>query len=74
MMDTEKRIAALVARFDGLIKYRPMLQDHPEWSDDECVAFAQEQHAQAVRQRAPDPARWNDGVPYCRNIWREEKA
>lgn len=69
-----ERIDTLVARFDGLIKYAPMLQDHPDWSDDECIAFAQAQHARAVAQYAVDPATWNNGVPYCRNVYRPEKA
>lgn len=68
------RIDGLVAQFDGLIKYTPMLQDHPEWTDEECVAFARKEHARAVEQHAQNPARWNDGVPYCRNIWREDLA
>ena len=71
---SEDRISVLVARFDGLIKYAPMLQDHPGWSDDECIEFAKIQHVRALRQRAETPDEWNSGVPYCRNIWREEKA
>jgi hypothetical protein len=69
-----ERIARLVAQFDGLIKYAPMLRDHPDWTDEQCVAFAREQHARAVRQRSENPAAWNVGIPYCRNIWREELA
>lgn len=72
--ELEVRIARLVARFNGLIKYRPMLQDHPDWTDDQCVAFAAEQHIRAVQQHASSPGSWNDGVPYCRNIWREDLA
>lgn len=68
------RIALLVAQFDGLIKYAPMLQDHPDWSDEQCIAFAREQHARALAQRAANPAQWNSGIPYCRNVWREELA
>lgn len=64
------RVDALVKRFDGQIKYLPMLLDHPEWSDDECVAFAQKWDAVAKEQRKADPAKWNRGVPYCRNIYK----
>lgn len=73
-MDIEARIPVLVARFDGLIKYRPMLQDHPDWTDDECVEFAVTHHERAVEQYLRDPATWNSGVPYCRNVWREDLA
>lgn len=68
------RIAKLVARFDGLIKYTPMIQDHPDWSDDECIAFAREMHTRAVAQYAVDRATWNSGIPYCRNVFRPEKV
>lgn len=71
---SEERIAKLVAQFDGLIKYSPMLQDHPEWTDEQCIAFAKAQHAVAVTQRKANRDGWNTGIPYCRNIWREEKA
>lgn len=70
--ELEVRVGRLVARFDGLIKYRPMLQDHPDWTDDQYVAFAAEQHQRAVQQRVASPSGWNNGVPYCRNIWRED--
>lgn len=70
--ELEIRVGRLVARFDGLIKYRPMLQDHPEWTDDECVAFASAQHLRALEQHRVSPATWNNGIPYCRNIWRED--
>lgn len=43
------RIATLVATFNGAIKYTPMLADHPDWSDEQCVAFAKEWHAKAIR-------------------------
>jgi hypothetical protein len=69
-----ERIAKLVARFDGLIKYAPMLQDHPDWADDQCIAFAQEMHAVALIQYEGNPATWNSGIPYCRNVFRPEKA
>lgn len=44
------RIKSLVAKFNGAIKYTPMLKDHPEWSDDECLAFAQLWHERAIAQ------------------------
>jgi hypothetical protein len=65
----EERVKRLRARFDGAIRYREMLLDHPEWTDEECLAFARNWHEIAEIQ-AGDPAyegRWNDGVPYCRN-------
>lgn len=79
MMD---RIKALVAKFNGAIKYEPILKDHPEWSDDECLAFAREGHAKAVAQLREAMRRdkvgeghwhnqvpvWNDRIPYCRNL------
>lgn len=72
--ELEERVPKLVAQFDGLIKYTPMLMDHPDWTDDQCIAFAHQQHAIALEKRKIDPASWNCGIPYCRNIWREEKA
>lgn len=71
---SEDRIAGLIAKFDGLIKYTPMLQDHPDWTDEQCIAFAKKWHDYAVWQHDVSPSIWNQGVPYCRNIWREEKA
>lgn len=78
----EERIARLVARLDGAIKYAPMLKDHPDWSDDECIAFAEFNHARAIAglRRALELEkagygtwdrqipRWNEGIPYCRNV------
>jgi len=66
----EARVPALVARFNGQIKYLPMLLDHPEWTDDECEAFARKWDAVAKEQRKADPAKWNRGIPYCRNIFK----
>lgn len=64
-------IDELIAEFNGAIKYAPMLQDHPAWSKDECLAFARKWHAIAeARYRAGDD-RWNNGIPYARNIWKE---
>lgn len=45
----EDRIKALVAKFNGAIKYTPMLKDYPDWSDDECVAFARKWHVKAIK-------------------------
>jgi len=80
------RIAALieelVGAFNGAIKYTPMLKDHPDWSKEQCLAFARQWHAEAInglrlslrlereghgRWDVVFP-RWNDGIPYCRNI------
>lgn len=71
---SDERIAKLMAQFDGLIKYAPMLQDHPDWTDEQCIEFARAQHARSVAQRKKNPDQWNTGIPYCRNVWREEKA
>jgi hypothetical protein len=66
-----ERIDWLVAEFNGAIKYAPMLQDHPDWTDVECLAFARKWHSVAEeRYRKGNPA-WNNGIPYCRNIWKE---
>lgn len=74
-----ERIERLVAAFNGAIKYAPMVKDHPEWSDEACVAYAREWHARAIAQlrerglrthdvRGESLPRWNAGIPYCRNI------
>lgn len=42
------RVDVLVKQFNGAIKYAPMLQDHPDWSDEKCLAFAREWHAKAI--------------------------
>lgn len=78
------RVPALVARFNGAIKYLPMVLDHPEWTDDQCIEFAKKNHAIAIAQLSAKPltlisvvsspessallSGWNNGVPYCRNI------
>ena len=76
------RVPVLVARFDGAIKYLPMLLDRPKWTDDDCEAFARKLHALAVLRRKAgetgwdpeNPERlWNHGIPYCRNVWKEPK-
>ena len=66
------RVPALVARLNGQIKYLPMLLDHPEWTDDECIAFAQKWDAEAKKRYAAKATRdrWNEGIPYCRNIFK----
>lgn len=77
----EDRIKALVAKFNGAIKYGQLLKDHADWSDDECIAFAQLWHERAIAQLKNAMARdrageghwhnqapmWNDRIPYCRN-------
>lgn len=81
MPDTA-RIDRLVAQFNGAIKYAPMLQDHPEWTDEQCLAFAREGHAKAIaglkraiqiERNGFEPVerqvpRWNNKIPYCRNL------
>lgn len=71
----------LIAEFNGAIKYAPMLQDHPDWMREECLAFARKWHAVAIDNlRAAlqqeketgvswgsQKKRWNDKIPYCRN-------
>jgi len=64
------RIALLAAKFNGAIKYTPMLQDHPEWTDAECIAFAKKWHAVALKRHKAGDQRWNNGIPYCRNVWK----
>ena len=68
----DKRISLLVKQFNGCIKYAPMIKDHPDWTDDECVAFARQAHDKAKAQLAIDPSGWNNGIPYCRNVLRPE--
>lgn len=65
-----ERINRLVAQFNGAIKYTPMLADHPDWTDEACIAFARKWDAIArERHQAGDP-QWNNGIPYCRNVWK----
>lgn len=78
---TEDRIKMLIEQFDGAIKYAPLLTDHPDWSDEQCLAFAREGHAKAIAQLKNAMVRdkageghwhnqvpvWNDRIPYCRN-------
>lgn len=64
---SEERIKRLVAQFDGAIKYAPMLKDHPDWTDEQCLELARKGHELAVeRLKAGDPL-WNRSIPYCRN-------
>lgn len=70
----EDRINYLVDQFNGLIKYAPMLQDHPKWSYEECLLFAKRWHKVAVERYKKDPSTWNSGIPYCRNIYKPELA
>lgn len=50
----EKELArindVLVPTFNGAIKYAPMLQDHPDWTDDQCLEFARKWHEVAILQ------------------------
>jgi hypothetical protein len=62
-----KLLDELVVEFDGAIKYTPMLKDHPEWTKEQCLAFAHKWHAVAVERLRKSAVGWNDGVPYCRN-------
>lgn len=78
----DDRIKSLVDRFSGAIKYSPMLKDHPEWSDEECLTFARKWHAVAIAQLKEAMRRdkageghwhnqvpgWNNKIPYCRNL------
>jgi hypothetical protein len=66
-----ERVPALVARLDGQIKYYPMLLDHPEWSDDECIALASIWDGVARERHAAGETDWNRGIPYARNIWKD---
>lgn len=64
------RIDGLVKKFNGAIKYAPMLKDHPDWSDAECIAFARKWHAVAIERlrNGNGDLPWNDRIPYCRNL------
>lgn len=70
----QERVARLVGQFNGLIKYVPMLMDHPDWSDDQCLTFAREWHALAKARLAKGDPAWNDRIPYCRNIPKNADA
>lgn len=72
--ERERRVPLLRAQFDGAIRYSEMLMDNPEWTDEECLAFARKWHAVAQKQfkergpnRPDEPSGWNNGIPYCRN-------
>jgi hypothetical protein len=76
------RIDRLVAQFNGAIKYASMLQDHPDWTDEQCLALAREGHAKAIaglkraiqiERNGFEPVerqvpRWNNRISYCRNL------
>lgn len=66
-----ERIEQLVAQFNGAIKYAPMLADHPEWTDEQCLAFARKWDAVARERHAAGDPKWNNGIQYCRNIWKD---
>lgn len=65
-----ERIDKLVAEFNGLIKYAPMLKDHPDWTDAQCIEFAKKWHAVAEERHAKGDPKWNDRIPYCRNVYK----
>lgn len=65
-----EHIDRLVAQFNGAIKYLPLLTDHPKMSDEECLAFAREWHAVAAKRYETGDPKWNNGIPYCRNVWK----
>lgn len=58
----------LIAEFNGAIKYAPMLKDHPDWSKEQCLAFARKWHAVAIERLRKGDQQWNEKIPYCRNI------
>ena len=66
-----ERVDQLVSQFNGAIKYLPLLTDHPEMSDDEVLAFARKWHAVAEARYRNGDANWNNGIPYCRNQWKD---
>lgn len=63
----EDRIKHLVAQFDGAVKYGQMLADHPDWTDEQCLALARKGHALAVERLKRGDSRWNAGIAYARN-------
>lgn len=65
-----ERIERLVAQFNGAIKYTPMLADHPDWTDEACLEFARKWDAVARARYLAGDAKWNNGIPYCRNVWK----
>lgn len=74
MNDLDDRINRLVSQFNGMIKYFPMIQDHPDWTDDQCIEFAKKWHAVAIEKYNKNSVGWNSGVPYCRNVYKQELA
>lgn len=66
-----ERIERLVAQFNGAIKYAPMLADHPDWTDEQCIAFARKWDAVARARYLAGAAKWNNGIPYGRNVWKD---
>lgn len=73
------RIAGLVAKFNGAIKYTPMLQDHPDWTDEECLAFAKLWHPKAIAglrdalardRKRSGPGHWHN-PPEGEKAWNE---
>lgn len=74
----DSRVAKLVSQFDGAIKYEPMIKDHQDWSDDQCLELARRWHAVAIvqlreamqndRDRAVIGSHWHD-PPEGNNSW-----
>lgn len=60
-------IGELIKEFDGNVKYTPMLQDHPDWTKEQCLAFARKWDAVARKQGN------TNHIPYGRNIFKETK-
>ncbi len=65
------RIDRLAFEFNGQIKYAPMLADHPDWTDEQCLAFARQWDAVARQRYLGGDPLWNNGIPYCRNVWKD---
>lgn len=63
-----ERVTPIVKKFNGAIKYIPMIQDDPELTEEECIAFAKKWHAVAIERLRNNVEGWNEGIPYCRNI------
>ena len=71
----------LIASFNGAIKYEPFTADifNGHWDkqigDADVFEFALQQakqwHETAAAKHAQGDAAWNNGTPYCRNIWKD---
>lgn len=72
----------LIAAFNGAIKYEPFTvdvvagrwdkaragRDLKEWMLEKAKLWHAKAIEQLSRAEPPDYARWNNGVPYCRNV------